>query len=588
MPLLKRLVTAKKSHRFKSTVNRRQIALSSISKKEVKNYFLSMHPSMVFEIDGTGTYTKIYAKDETRLYKPSTSLIGKSISDVLPIKLQDLCFHAMSVAYTSGIATDLVYQLDISGAEHWFEMCVINKSRKRTRKSDCAYIFYIRDVSKTIEIESDLQSGISIDLLTGLGNRKTLQLELKRLLENSSYADKYIALVLIDIDRFSLLNDSYGSQIGDQHLREISSRLRLIADYSPLIVRTGNDEFAVVLTHLDESVTKAETELRNICDNLVKRLNFSFEFSDGKFLNSISIGAALVQDKGLNPSSLLMRSELALYQARREGGNRYQFYSDELSIKQKEQAQLENDLRTAITEDQLEVYLQPICRGNKVISGYEVLVRWNHPGKGLLSPALFIPVAEQSDLIIDLGNWVLKNALPYLAHWQLREETRHLTLSINISSRQVQSESFIPEVMGLVHKSNAPAHRLQLELTESMLQFNVEDTISKMKILSRNGISFSLDDFGTGYSSLSYLKKLPLHQLKIDRSFVCDISKNSNSAAIAKMIVQLSKTLNLDVVAEGVEEEDQYNQLLGLGCNAFQGYLFGRPEPAIITTGMRL
>lgn len=588
MSLLKSLVTTQKSARLKSIVNRQRVALRSNSRKEVKDYFLAMHPGVVFEIDGTGIYKKIYAKDETRLYRPSSSLIGKSISDVLPINLQDLCFHAMNVAHTSGVATDLIYQLDISGTKRWFEMCVINKSEKRTRKADAAYIFYVRDVSKTVEIESDLQTGVSVDVLTGLGNRKTLQLELQRLLESTTYRDTYIALVLIDIDRFSLLNDSYGPQIGDQHLREISSRLRSIAVYSPLIVRTGNDEFAVVLTHLDGNVTKAESSLRRICDDLVKGLNFSFEFNDGKFLNSISIGAALVQEHGLNPSALLMRSELALYQARREGGNRYQLYSDELSMKQKEQAQLENDLRTAISEDQLEVYLQPICRGSKVVSGYEVLVRWNHPGKGLLSPALFIPVAEQSDLIIELGNWVLRNALPYLAHWQLREETQHLTLSINISSRQVQSESFISEIMSHIQESSAPAHRLQLELTESMLQFNVEDTISKMKTLSRNGISFSLDDFGTGYSSLSYLKKLPLHQLKIDRSFVCDISNNLNSNAIAKMIIQLSRTLNLDVVAEGVEDEDQYNQLQRLGCNAFQGYLFGRPEPAIITTGMWL
>jgi EAL domain-containing protein (putative c-di-GMP-specific phosphodiesterase class I) len=292
-----------------------------------------------------------------------------------------------------------------------------------------------------------------------------------------------------------------------------------------------------------------------------------------------SIGIALFHESTHNINELFMQADVAMYQAKGAGRNTLRFCNPEMQVAVQNRAELEADLRHGIHNHQLLLHYQPIVNSTVQIVGVEALVRWQHPTRGLVSPAVFIPIAEQTVLIHDIGAWVLETACHQLAAWSHSSDTSHLTVSVNVSARQLRQPDFVVQVLSALARTQANPRRLKIELTESMLLQNVEDAIEKMAALKSHGVGFSLDDFGTGYSSLSYLKRLPLDQLKIDQSFVNDVLTNPNDAAIARTILALAQALDLQVVAEGVETEGQRNFLLLLGCKAFQGYLFARPGP---------
>jgi EAL domain-containing protein (putative c-di-GMP-specific phosphodiesterase class I) len=315
-----------------------------------------------------------------------------------------------------------------------------------------------------------------------------------------------------------------------------------------------------------------------VAENILDLVCQTYRFGGNECHSTSSIGITVIGEKPESIDDVLQRADLAMYQAKESGGRSMRFFDPALLEAINSRALMEADIRKAIKAEQFVIYYQPQLEGSR-LSGAEALIRWTHPRRGLLGPGAFIPLAEETGLILPLGDWVLGTACRQIAAWAKQERTRHLTVSVNISARQLREPDFVTRVMAAVDRTGANPKHLRLELTESMLVDNIESVIAKMTQIKAKGIGLSLDDFGTGYSSLSYLKRLPLDQLKIDRSFVRDIVEDLGSRAIAQSVISLGQVMNRSVIAEGVETEEQLICLTGLGCHAFQGFLFGPPLP---------
>jgi EAL domain-containing protein (putative c-di-GMP-specific phosphodiesterase class I) len=348
---------------------------------------------------------------------------------------------------------------------------------------------------------------------------------------------------------------------------------------SDTVARLGGDEFVVMLENIGATPAVAAERVRAVGEKIVAALNRPFRFDDYEYHSTPSIGIAVFQDHEHNVGELLKRADLAMYQAKAAGRNTLRFFDPAMQAAASARAALEADLRQALREKQFLLHFQPQVQGAGRVTGVEALVRWRHPRRGMVSPAEFIPLAEETGLILTLGQWVLETACAQLTAWGKRADRAHLTMAVNVSARQFRHPDFMDQVLAILERTGADPHKLKLELTESVLVDNVDETIARMSALKAKGVGFSLDDFGTGYSSLSYLKRLPLDALKIDRSFVSDVLSDPNDGAIARTIIALAQSLGLAVVAEGVETEAQRDFLARHGCDAYQGYLFSRPLP---------
>jgi predicted signal transduction protein with EAL and GGDEF domain len=342
----------------------------------------------------------------------------------------------------------------------------------------------------------------------------------------------------------------------------------------------GGDEFVVMLQKLSQNFNEAAAHAESVGQKILLTLNQAYRLGAHEHHSTPSIGIALFQDDLLTVDELLKRADLAMYQAKAAGRNTARFFDPIMQAAATARAEVEADLRQALLNGEFLLFYQPVVNEHNQTTGVEALVRWRHPQRGLVSPAEFIPVAEQSGLILPLGQWVLDTACTQLLTWSSRSDTERLTMAVNVSARQFRQPDFANQILNLLERTGANPYRLKLELTESLLLTDFEDIIVKMRTLRAIGVGFSLDDFGTGYSSLSYLKRLPLDQLKIDQSFVRDVLTDPNGAAIARTILALAHSLDFGVVAEGVETAGQRDFLLDSGCRSFQGYLFGRPVPA--------
>lgn len=451
------------------------------------------------------------------------------------------------------------------------------------------FIGFCMDITEQRQAAEQISFMAFHDSLTGLPNRRLMLDRLEQLLQISHRTHTVGALILIDLDNFKALNDTLGHKVGDQILVALTTRLQSNLSEGNTCARIGGDEF-VILTRDQEGSIHAALYAENVVSRLQQQLNRPYRLTSkdatGKPVDHLyhcttSIGICLFGDQILLPDELLKRAETAMYQAKAAGRNTYRFFDPDMQAAIETQARMENDLREALEQQQFRLFLQPQVNMSGQIIGAEALIRWFHPQRGVISPAEFIPVAESCGLIIPIGQWVLTTACQLLTLWQHHPQLSQLTLSVNVSSMQFAQPEFVTKVVGVLKKAGAPAHKLKLELTESMLVDNPDLVAEKMRELQYFGLSFSLDDFGTGYSSLSYLKRLPLDQLKIDRSFVMDITTDSNAAAIARTIVVLGQNLGLTVVAEGVEQIEQQAFLASNGCSIYQGYLYSPPlEPS--------
>lgn len=438
-----------------------------------------------------------------------------------------------------------------------------------------SYVLFDSDISVQKELEDKLEYQATHDTLTMLPNRVLFQNILSELIESSTKDSTKFALLFIDLDQFKTINDSLGHHIGDQVLKEIAQRLKESIRGTDTLARIGGDEFTIILKDIKNS-----SIICKICKNIALEIKKPIYLKDHTLYISASIGISEFPKDSSIDKELIKYADVAMYKAKDEGRDSHRFFCSELSDIANERAMLENSLRKAIEKNQFKVYYQPqynLFLGK--ITGLEALVRWKHPKMGLVSPDKFIPVAERSGMIIDLDRIVMREAMKQFNFWN-KENLEPGILALNLATKQLNSDDFIQVLTQTMYEFDFDSSQLELEVTEGQVMINPENSIKKLKGLSSLGIKIAMDDFGTGYSSLAYLKKLPIDKLKIDKSFIKDVHINEDDSAIAKAIIALAKSLNLDIIAEGVENEYQKEFLLNHDCENFQGYLFSKPLPA--------
>lgn len=435
-----------------------------------------------------------------------------------------------------------------------------------------------RDISDIKLAETQIRDLAFYDPLTRLPNRRLLMDRLRLSLAASARDARERALFFVDLDNFKTLNDTLGHENGDLLLKEVAKRLATCVRESDTVARLGGDEFVVMLEGLSGNADEAAAEAETVGGKILAAVGQPYQLAGHECRSTPSIGITMFGDKHENIDDLLKQADIAMYRAKESGRNTMRFFSPSLQVRLKARAAMEEELRQGMRSDQFVLYYQPQMRGDR-LTGVEALLRWKHPKRGIVPPEEFIPLAEETGLILPLGNWVLETACRQIAAWGQRKETADITLAVNVSARQFRQPNFVDQVLTTLDRSRADPRKLKLELTETLLVENVDDVIDKMTALKSHAVKFSLDDFGTGYSSLSYLKRLPLDELKIDRSFVRDVVLDASDRAIAQAVIALGRAMGLSVIAEGVETTEQRDFLTALDCHSYQGYLFGRPQP---------
>jgi len=464
-----------------------------------------------------------------------------------------------------------------NGEEIWLEIEMTPIADSTGRHTH--WVAVERDITDRKKAESAIKHLAFYDALTELPNRALLLDRLQRAITSSGRSQNNGALLFIDLDNFKTLNDTQGHDVGDELLKQVAMRLSSCVREIDTVARFGGDEFVVMLTDLSRLTHESAAMAKNIGEKILSKFTIPFMLNGIEYMSSPSIGITLFNQHLNSIDLLLKRADLAMYQAKAAGKNMMRFFDPEMQDVVSSKAMMESNLRKGIEQKDFLIYYQPQINIEQDILGFELLIRWDHPQFGIVSPSEFIPLAEETGLIVPIGLWIIREACKQLALWKEKPGYKDYYLAVNVSAKQFRHQEFVDHVLKIVDESGINPSRLKFELTESILVANVEETITKMSILKSIGIGFALDDFGTGYSSLAYLKRLPLDQLKIDRSFVRDVLVDPNDAIIIRTIIALGNSMGLSVIAEGVENHDQQEFLANIGCYAYQGYLFGKPQP---------
>ena len=516
-----------------------------------------------------------YTAEEVMAHPLENSIASVTARDFMTLVAERTAAYSDSSGDThTYIDTAALHRKD--GSVAWTETAT---RYSRNEQGELALLGVTRDISQRMLAQKEIKQLAFYDALTHLPNRKLLMDRMHQALAASTRTRRTGALLFIDLDHFKTLNDTRGHDIGDLLLQQVAQRLTNCVREGDSVARLGGDEFVVMLENMDESLPQAAAEARIIGEKVLAALNQPYLLHEIEHHSSASMGIVLFNGNGTSIDELLKRADMAMYRAKSAGRNALCFFDPEMQAAVTGRAQMESELRSALLAEHFLLLYQPQVEADGRVTGAEALIRWQHPERGMVSPGDFIALAEDTGLILPMGKWVLETACNQLVEWAKEATTAHLTLAVNVSSLQFRHIGFVTQVLDVLTRTGAKPHKLKLELTESLLVHNMEETIVKMMLLKAQGITFSLDDFGTGYSSLAYLKRLPLDQLKIDQSFVRDVLTDPNDAAIARTVVALGQSLGLAVIAEGVETEGQREFLADNGCTAFQGYLFSRPLP---------
>ena len=463
---------------------------------------------------------------------------------------------------------------DSEGAPFWLLFSAI-----RTHYQDRpAILMSSTDITEQKRNEERITQLAFYDPLTSLPNRRLLLDRLNQEIALAHRENKFGAVLFMDLDRFKVLNDSYGHHLGDELLIQVANRIVSVVRAEDTAARLGGDEFVVIVHGNAATLEEAADESLVVARKIIEVLSHPFDLGHTRHHTTPSMGIALYPVGHLPASDYIQQADTAMYMAKERGGNTLNFFQPSMQESANERLQLEKELRTALEEDQFSLYYQPQVDETGRVIGVEALVRWNHPERGIVSPGRFIDLAEETGLIIPIGSKVLEQVCHQIKQWE-NAGIRLDHVSVNVSSKQLRQPEFIEQIEGILKATSVEPDRLMIELTERVVIDDLDDTIRKMLALKQLGIGISIDDFGTGYSSLSYLKRLPLKQLKIDQSFVRDITSDPNDAVIVHTIIQMARSLGLDVIAEGVETEEQFRFLKENGCTVYQGYFFGRPSP---------
>lgn len=507
-------------------------------------------------------------------------ILSTSVEKLVNLDLNKLKDQAVLPALTKALfgktgVYEGSYTATFSNVEGWINL--ISASSRDSHGTIVGGIAIIQDVTVHKRATEAIEQLAFYDPLTNLPNRRLLLDRLNLSLLASSRTGKRGALLFLDLDHFKTLNDTLGHDIGDLLLKQVAVRLLRCVREDDTVARLGGDEYVVMLKDLSDQPLEAAAHAEVIGYKIINALNVPYRLGIHEYHSTPSIGVAMFSDHGETQEELLKHADIAMYQAKKAGRNVIRFFDPKMQEAISARALLETELRKALEREQFQLYYQiQVDKAHRPI-GAEVLIRWMHPERGIVPPLDFIPLAEETGLIVPIGQWVLETACQQLQLWQQGEHSRHLTLSVNVSAKQFHQAGFVEQVQDTLQRYAIDATRLKMELTESMLLDQMEATVTTMRALRDIGIRFALDDFGTGYSSLQYLKKLPLYQLKIDQSFVRDIVVDSSDITIVRTIIAMAQSLEFDVIAEGVETEEQRQLLLSNGCDNFQGYLFSRP-----------
>ncbi|EXJ09229.1 MULTISPECIES: EAL domain-containing protein [Nitrincola] len=510
----------------------------------------------------------------------ATDVIGQSIEVIYPYHVYSSVYDQLIEAMNEGKAWQgEIWSTRKEGEEYllWINVSAVEN---KSDQSVLNFVITLSDITQRKESENRIKQLAFYDQLTHLPNRQLLMDRVKQALLNSQRKHCIGALLYIDLDDFKTLNDTRGHHAGDQLLKMVSERLINCVRKTDTVSRIGGDEFIILLEELGSCRDSASNMADLVSQKILSKLSQPFWFDGIEHFNTLSIGITLFDQENAGIDDVFAQADLAMYQAKAAGRNTHRFFNPDMQARVHEHASLANDIRQGIQRGEFTLAYQIQVNHLGKMLGAEALLRWHHPERGNVSPVDFIPVAEKTGLILPLGEWVLHTACQQLAEWQLNPATQHLTLAINISAKQLHQPEFVSQVIAIVEQYQINPTRMKLEITESMLLVDIEDTVDKMVQLQALGISFSLDDFGTGYSSLMYLKRLPIDQLKIDKSFVKDMLTNLQDSDIARTVVSLANSMSLSVIAEGVETDDQRSLLASYGCLAYQGYLFGKPVSA--------
>ena len=537
-------------------------------------------PDMILLLDQHGTCLDYKAGYGTTAWLPAEDFLGRKLADVLPDDIAELLRRGVERAVERGELQSAVYQLQLADGAHHHEARIAPSGADKV-------VVVVRDVTLQRLNEEKVRRLAYFDTLTGMPNRESFLERLDLELRRASRAQLQVALLFLDLDGFKRINDTLGHSVGDYLLQAVAERLKeklragdivarpALEETGLHFARLGGDEFTVVLPDLDGTQT-----VKMVAERVQKLLSQPFRLGDQEITVTASIGVAVFPDDGGDAAALLKHADTAMYHAKDQGRNNWQLYDKTLTAETMARMTLENDLRKGLERDEFHLLYQPqVSADDGSMVGIEALIRWQHPEHGLVSPAQFIPVAEDSGLIVAIGDWVLRTACQQVRTWQ-KSGVVSPRVAVNISARQLRAHDFLGSVAAIIAETGIDASLLELELTESILMEPEARRIDGLYRLRKLGVHFSIDDFGTGYSSLSYVKRFPIGMLKIDQSFVRGLPQSTDDAGITTAIIAMAHSLGLDVIAEGVETPEQFEFLRQANCHKVQGYLFSRPLPA--------
>lgn len=555
-------------------------AFDRLRESEARNRaFVNAIPDMLFRVGRDGVCLDYAAAKGDGLIADAAGFVGKRLDEFSP-GLAQRAMHYVHRTLESGEIQVFEYELSQNGTRRFLEGRVVVSGEDEV-------LTIVRDFTERKTAEERIHLLAYYDSLTGLPNRLFFKERLEHALNHARRHKKQLAVLFVDLDRFKRINDTLGHSVGDKLLKGFAEKLEWCirdtdsvtrtppAEFSGTISRLGGDEFIVLLTEI-----RNEIDVAKIAKRVLNELSQPFALDSYEVFVTASIGIAVYPADGTDCDTLLKNADTAMYHAKDQGRNNFQFYTESMNASAFERLILESSLRRALEKEEFRLYFQPqLDMARNVITGVEALIRWNHPELGVVSPGEFIPIAEEAGLIIPIGEWVLRTACRQIKSWA-GAGMPPMTVAVNISSRQFRQQSLLSTVAEAVKELGPEAGLLKLELTESTIMQGVEETVDILREFKSMGLGVLIDDFGTGYSSLSYLKRFPLDALKIDRSFVKDVTHDPDDANITKAIIALSHSLNLRVIAEGVETKEQFEFLKENGCDEMQGYLFSKPLPA--------
>lgn len=583
--LLNSVNNALKKRQLETDNRKMQIQLRESEK--LHRYIVNKSPDIVYILDSNGHFTFINKRVESLLGYKTKEVIGKHYTEIVhedDLEKARYRFNERRTGKRASINVELKLKCKNSEFARNFDnrilpieinsVGVYSTANNEHSKKFIGTYGIARDITDRIEAEEIIRFQAYHDMLTRLPNRTLLKDRLNQALTHAKRNGSNLSVMFLDLDRFKVINDTLGHLVGDQLLQAVAMRLRHCLREGDTLARIGGDEFTLLLPEV-ESREDAEA----IAVKIIKSLKEPFRVDSHELFISTSIGISHYPEDGDTIESLIKHADIAMYSVKGRGKNGFEFFNDNMIDAYSRHLSLENDLRRALDDNQFEIYYQPqINTENNTIFAMEALIRWNHPERGIISPNEFIELAEETRLIKQIGNWMLLHACADLKRWRDMGIT-NVRVAVNVSAIQLEQHNFVDIILNTLHSYRIPGDMLEIEITENTLMHDTDDGILKLRELSNHGIKVAIDDFGTGYSSLNYLKRLPIDTLKIDQSFVHDMSKSEEDASIIKAIIAMARGLNLNIISEGVETEKQMTQLKQWDCKNMQGFLFGRPMP---------